>query len=129
MSIEKHRRRGVFGKSISLRDSASTVNPTVLGFINNAGTMAPTTTGTSVAGTSFLMDFSGQRLRVPTQATALGTASGAFGSALGGSHGQIKYGYTAASAQVGFVVGGTEFVMEWGTAGGTPVVRAAPAGA
>ena len=131
-NIWKERRRGQFSKSVGIRDSSTSVNPTVLGFINKGGTLAPTTSpGTQVAGTSFLLDMTRTRMRLPAQATAVGTATVRFGTAagLGGSVGDVLLGFTAASAQLGVVIAGTVYTIQWPTAGGTPVVTANAAGA
>lgn len=131
-NVEKWRRRGQFSMSIGIRDSSTSANPTVLGFINKGGTLAPSSSpGTQVGGTECLLDLTRTRLRVPAQGTSVGTATVRFGTAagLGGSVGDILLGFTAASAQLGIVIAGTVFSIQWPIAGGTPLVVANPAGA
>jgi hypothetical protein len=130
MAVERWNRRAIFTTSVGIRQSGgSVVNANITGFINNAGTLGLTQSGTSFAGTAALLDLTRHRLRVPTYGTALGTATGAFGPLLGGSEGQIRVGYTAASAQLGLVIGGTVFVLNFATAGGAVSAIASPAGA
>ncbi len=129
MGLEKWQRRAVFATSIGIKQNGSSATPNIQGLINNAGTLGLSENGTSFAGTHALLDLTRHRLRVPTQAVALGTASGGFGPLLGGSEGQMRVGYTSASGQIGFIIGGTVFVLNFATAGGAVSAIASPAGA
>ena len=144
MAVEKWRRRAVFSKSVTIRgNTQSQVPGAILGLINSydggavggtgvtAGTLALSVDGTSVAGTIGLLDMSGHRFRAPSRGALVGTSSVDFSNSAGcgGSEGQIRFGYDGASAQLGVIVGGTVFVLNWATAGGAVSAIASPAGA
>lgn len=131
MALEKWRRRGQFGLSISVRDTRTTTNPNKLGFIIESASQSfgLTTDGTSVAGTVAELDLSGNQFRIPVHGTILGTASVPFGTVAGGANGQISTGFNGASAQLGVIVGGTVFVLNWPVAGGAVSAIANPPGA
>ena len=130
MAAEKWRRRGTFASSISIKDNSGSATPTVLGLLNNRGTIVPTTDGTgpSTSGT-VLFDLGLGRLRLPIQATAVGTASAGVGTNNGGSAGAVKLGFSATQAMLAVSIGGTVYQMAWNQAGGSIHVTANPAGA
>lgn len=143
MAVEKWRRRGVFATSVAIKNAGGSGGfRSLQGLINNsnggtfttgvaAGTLCLTLDGTSVAGTQALLDMSPHRMRLPARAALVGTASMGFTNVGGGggSEGQVSFGYDGASAQMGVIVGGTVFVLNWATAGGAVSAIASPAGA
>lgn len=131
MGMLKHRNRIQVRGAITIRGSDS-VNPSILGFINQGGTLAITNSqGTGRAGTVGLLDLNDARLRLPMQGTTLGTNSGGIGLAagIGGSAGGVKLGYSATQAMIGVNINGTVFQLAWAQGGGSVHVTANPAGA
>lgn len=137
MASEKWRRRADFMRSMSLRGNTQSQVPAArMGFINSynggvvggtgvtAGTLSLTVDGTSVAGTIGLLDLSTNRLRIPSAGRAIGGNTSGFGTAAnaGGSVGDIVTGFTGASAMIGFNIGGTLFVLQFGTVANSTVV-------
>lgn len=144
MATEKWRRRAIFTRSVMIRGNTQAQVPGApQGFLNSynggvvggtgvtAGTIGLTVDGTSVAGTIGLFDMSPHRMRIPARAALVGTSSVDFSNSAGcgGSEGQLRTGYNGASAQIGIIVGGTVFVLNWATAGGAVSAIASPAGA
>ncbi len=128
-TMEKFRKRMQVPVSVGIK---AVSGGSVYGLMNQAGTITVSdSTGTARAGSAGLVDLTGVRLRLPARAALVGTSSVDFSNAAGcgGSEGQVRFGFNSASAQMGVIIGGTVFVLNWATAGGAVSAIASPAGA
>lgn len=123
MGLRKFRERVAVQSSIVMRGTEAA--PTTRGFLNVSGVITPTSDGINAAS-AVQINLAASRLRVPYQGTSVGTASPGFGTA---NTGQQLVGFLAGSAQIGWVINGTVYTMQWAAAGGTPIVVANAAGA